>query len=66
MDAQRIHRIFPLIMAVFSLYILGLGYRSLLLKPLVGTARVVSFDWPAVGVGLAVFLSTDGVCFPGG
>ena len=45
-------------MAVFSLYMVGFGYRSVFLKPLAGSARVAAFDWPAAGVGLAVFLNT--------
>ena len=65
-EAQRIHSLFLLVMAVFSLYMVGFGYRSVLLKPLAGSVRVVAFDWPAAGVELAVFLRYDSVCFPNG
>ena len=57
--------LFLLVKAVFSLYMVGFGYRSVFLKPLAGSVRVVAFDWPAAGVGLAVCLRYDGVCFPG-
>ena len=65
-EAQRIHSLFLLVMAVFRLYMVGFGYRSVFLKPLAGSVRVVAFDWPAAGVGLVVCLRYDGVCFPGG
>ena len=45
---------------------MGFGYRSLFLKPLAASARVVAFDWPAAGVGLAVFLGTMACAFRAG
>lgn len=62
-ETQRIHSLFLLLMAVFSLYIVGFGYHSLFLKPLAESARVVAFDWPAAGVGLAVFPGTVACAF---
>ena len=50
-------------MAVFSLHMVGFGYRSLFLKPLAGSARVVALDWSAAGVGLAVFPGTVACAF---
>ena len=61
-EAQHIH-IFPLLTAVFSLYIMGFGYHSLFLKPLAGSARVVALDWLAAGVGLVVFPNTVACAF---
>ena len=50
-------------MVVFSLHMVGFGYRSLLLKPLAGSVRVLVFDWLAADVGLAVFLGTISCTF---
>ncbi|HEX8328521.1 MAG TPA: hypothetical protein VF629_13340 [Hymenobacter sp.] len=56
--AQRIHSLFLLLTAVFSLYMAGFGYRSLYLKPLAWDAKVAAFDWAVAAVGLAVFAGT--------
>ena len=45
---------------------MGFGYRSVFLKPLVGSARVVAFDWLAADAGLAVFLGTMACVFRAG
>ena len=42
---------------------MGFGYRSLFLKPLAGSVRVLVFDWLAADVGLAVFLGTISCAF---
>ena len=42
---------------------MGFGYRPLFLKPLALSARMVAFDWPAAGMGLAVFLGTMACAF---
>ena len=65
-EAQRIHSHFSLPMAVFSFYIVGFGYRSVFLKPLAGSVRVLVFDWLAADVGLAVFLGTMACVFRAG
>ena len=50
-------------MVVFSFHVVGFGYRSLFLKPLAGSARVVVFDWLAADVWLAVFLGMIACAF---
>jgi hypothetical protein len=58
--AKHIHSLFLLLTAIFSLYMAGLGYRSLFLKHLAWDARVAAFDWAVAGLGLAIFLGTVG------
>lgn len=61
--AQRIHSLFLLLTAIFSLYMAGFGYRSLFLKQLAWDARVAAFDWAVAGAGLLVFLGTMAYAF---
>ncbi|MBD2724533.1 DUF2306 domain-containing protein [Hymenobacter armeniacus] len=64
--AQRIHSLFLLLTAVFSLYMACFGYRSLYLKHLAWDAKVAPFDWAVAGVGLLVFVGTVGYAFVAG
>ena len=64
--SRHIHSTFLLLTGVFSLYMVGFGYRSLFLKQLAWDARVAPFDWAVAGVGLAVFLVTVTYAFVAG